>query len=105
MEAAVASLDRANLRLMFGCYHVARTEGDPRPVFARHRARICHVQFAGVPDRGRPDRGTLDYARLLPALGWDGYLGAEYRPEGATGASLGWLAPLRALTSPRETAR
>jgi len=77
----------------------------PGAVFARHRARIGHVQIAGVPDRGCPDRGTLDYARLLPAMGWEGYLGAEYRPEGATGASLGWLASFKALTSPREKAR
>lgn len=108
MDAAAATLDavgRENLRLMFDCYHVARTEGDPLPVFARHRARIGHVQVAGVPDRGRPDRGTLDYARLLPAMGWEGPIGAEYRPDGETGASLGWLAPFRALTSPLETAR
>jgi hydroxypyruvate isomerase len=103
--ATLAALDRAALRLMFDCYHVARTEGDPLPVFARHRAQIGHVQIAGVPDRGRPDRGTLDYARLLPATGWQGPVGAEYRPDGATGESLGWLAPFRALTSPRGKAR
>lgn len=103
--ATLAALGRENLRLMFDCYHVARTEGDPLPIFARHRARIGHVQIAGVPDRGRPDRGTLDYARLLPATGWAGHVGAEYRPDGATEASLGWLAPFRALTSPREKAR
>lgn len=108
MDAAAATLDavsRENLRLMFDCYHVARTEGDPLPIFARHRARIGHVQIAGVPDRDRPDRGTLDYARLLPAMGWEDYFGAEYRPERTTGASLGWLAPFKALTSPRERAR
>jgi hydroxypyruvate isomerase len=101
----IAALGRANLRMIFDCYHVARIEGDPLPAFARHRARIGHVQIAGVPERGRPDRGTLDYARLLPAMGWEGYFGAEYRPGGATGASLGWLAPFKALTSPREKAR
>jgi hydroxypyruvate isomerase len=49
------------------------------------------VQFAGVPERGSPDEGEIAYERLLPALGWDGWFGAEYRPGEDTDASLGWL--------------
>ena len=48
--------ERPNLRLMFDCYHVGRTEGD---VIARLRALmplIGHIQFAAVPDRGPPDQ-------------------------------------------------
>lgn len=88
-----------NLRLMFDCYHAARNGED---VFARLSALlplVGHVQFAGVPDRGRPDRGTLDYRAVfahLAALGYRDPLGAEYRPEGATDASLGWMQGLRA---------
>ncbi|MEZ5715185.1 MAG: TIM barrel protein [Paracoccaceae bacterium] len=94
----VAELAAENLSMMFDCYHVARTEGD---VLARLEAvlpRVGHIQFAGVPARGRPDEGVLDHAALfagIAALGWDRPLGAEYRPEGATEDSLGWMRALR----------
>lgn len=87
-----------NLRLMFDCYHVARTEGD---VIARLRALmpvIGHIQFAAVPDRGAPDHGDIAYAPIfaeIAALGWDAPLGAEYKPCGPTEATLGWMAALR----------
>ena len=98
---AVSIMDevaRANIRLMFDCYHVQRTEGDVSYRLQALLPRIGHIQFAGVPDRGRPDRGELDYAhvfRLLDSLGWDVPLGAEYRPGGDTAASLGWMQDLR----------
>tara|TARA_R110002124_G_scaffold77533_7_gene207622 strand:- start:2001 stop:2765 length:765 start_codon:yes stop_codon:yes gene_type:complete len=94
----IQDLNLPNLKLMFDCYHVARSEGD---VLARFRAvspMVGHVQFAGVPDRGEPDRGRVDYGALLPeiaAAGWRQPFGAEYRPSGPTQASLGWLKTLR----------
>lgn len=88
-------LDRDNVRLMFDCYHVARTEGDVIATFDRVRPWIGHVQFAGAPDRAEPDRGTLDCAQVLAHIvqsGWDRPLGAEYKPAGDIDAGLGWLA-------------
>lgn len=87
----VQALERPNLRLMFDCYHVARIGGDVAAQFRRHLALIGHVQIAGVPDRGRPDRGSLNYPALLRAMDWPSPIGAEYRPDGPTDASLGWL--------------
>ena len=87
-------LGRDNLALMFDCYHVARTEGDVIDRLRDTLPWIGHVQFAGVPDRGRPDHGTLDYRAVFDALraaGWTRPPGAEYRPDGATDASLGWM--------------
>jgi hydroxypyruvate isomerase len=86
-----------NLAMMFDCYHVARMGLDVIAELDHHLSRIGHIQFAGVPDRGRPDRGALDYAAVFAHLATRGYnapLGAEYRPEGATEGSLSWMAPL-----------
>jgi 2-dehydrotetronate isomerase len=99
-EAAeiIAVLALPNLRLMFDCYHVGRTEGDVLTRFAALLPMIGHVQIAAVPDRGPPDRGELDYAHVLAGIaqmGWTRPVGAEYRPEGPTGDSLGWLARLK----------
>ena len=97
-QAVIEKVGAPNLRLMFDCYHVGRTEGD---VTARLRALwplIGHIQFAAVPDRGAPDHGDVDYTRVfreIDALGWSRPLGAEYRPAGPTEASLGWMQSLR----------
>ena len=94
----IASLGMENLKLMFDCYHVARTEGDVAARLEAVLPLVGHIQFAGVPARGRPDEGELDYAAVfarIEALGWDRPLGAEYRPDGVTGESLGWMASLR----------
>ena len=91
----IRALGSDRLRLMFDCYHVARTEGDIPGCFEKHRDIIGHVQFAGVPDRGRPDEGTVDYVAILNALvasGWTTPLGAEYKPGAPTETTLGWMA-------------
>jgi len=95
----IAALDAPNLRLMFDCYHVGRTEGDVLTRLADLLPIIGHIQVASVPDRGPPDRGELHYPTIfaaLDALGWTRPLGAEYRPGGKTEASLGWMAGSRA---------
>ena len=93
--SVISALRRDNLRMMFDCYHLQIMGGDLLRRFARYQPIIGHVQFAGVPDRGAPDQGEVDYGWLLPqiaALGWPGPFGAEYRPgEAGTEASLGWL--------------
>jgi hydroxypyruvate isomerase len=87
-----------NLRLMFDCYHVGRTEGDVCTRLSALLPLIGHIQFASVPDRGTPDQGELDYAHIfahIAQLGWDRPLGAEYKPTGKTADSLGWMAQVR----------
>ncbi|MEO0917100.1 MAG: TIM barrel protein [Pseudomonadota bacterium] len=83
-----------NLRLMFDCYHIGRTEGDVLSSLKKHLRIVGHIQFAAVPSRGAPDHGDVDYPllfRQIAALGWDKPLGAEYKPAGPTEASLAWL--------------
>lgn len=96
-DQAVRIIDEVgedNLRLLFDCYHVGRTEGQ---VFDRLRTvlpYVGHIQFASIPDRGTPDHGRLDYRLLfeqIAELGWTRPLGAEYRTAGETSASLAWM--------------
>ncbi len=92
--AIIGEVGAGNLRLMFDCYHMQLSEGDLSRRIERLLPLIGHVQFAAVPDRGPPDHGEVDYRHifaLLDRLGWDNPLGAEYRPGGDTGATLGWL--------------
>lgn len=102
-------LGRPGIRLLFDCYHIARIHGAPLDHFHAHAhaARVGHVQFAGVPDRAEPDRGEVDYLRLLPALrraGYSGAFGAEYRPTARSEEGLGWLGDLkRAIAATGDT--
>ena len=95
---AVALLDRIgrdNVKLQFDFYHCQITEGD-LAAHARHLfGRYGHVQIAGVPGRNEPNRGEINYPYLLDLLdelGYDGYVGCEYRPAAGTLAGLGWAA-------------
>ncbi|MDU8925823.1 TIM barrel protein [Alisedimentitalea sp. MJ-SS2] len=96
-DEVIGALGAANLKLMFDCYHVARQEGDVAVRLERLLPIIGHIQFAGVPERGAPELGDLDYNalfRTIDSLGWSRPLGAEYRPEGDTRDSLGWMTAL-----------
>lgn len=96
-QGIIAQVGAPNLKLMFDCYHVGRMEGDLVTRFAALQPVIGHVQFASVPDRGAPDAGEINYAFVfaeLARLGWDRPLGAEYRPKGPTGDTLGWMKSL-----------
>ena len=90
------------LRIMFDCYHMQIMQGDLARTVERLLPAIGHVQIAAVPDRGEPDAGEVDYRWLLgrlAELGYDGHVGAEYKPrspDGDTAKGLSWLAAHRA---------
>jgi hydroxypyruvate isomerase len=76
---------RSNLKLMFDCYHVGRTEGDVVTRLQTLMPIIGHIQFASVPDRGPPNSGELNYDYIfgqIAELGWTMPLGAEFKPKG-----------------------
>ncbi|KAF7641238.1 hypothetical protein LDENG_00288050 [Lucifuga dentata] len=56
---------------------------------------IGHVQVAQVPDRNEPDSaGEINYSYVfntLEKLGYQGYVGCEYKPRGPTNDGFGWL--------------
>jgi hydroxypyruvate isomerase len=85
---------QSNLKLMFDCYHVQLMEGDLCNKLADLKGVIGHIQFASVPDRGSPDHGEVNYAHVfaeIDRLGYDQPLGAEYKPNGVTLQTLGWM--------------
>lgn len=90
----IAMVGAPNVKIMFDCYHVQIMQGDLAKRFAANRRFIGHVQIAAVPDRTEPDVGEIAYERLIPALydaGYDGWIGAEYKPRAGTDAGLGWM--------------
>lgn len=87
----------ANLKVQMDFYHVQISEGDIATKLRRYLPHIGHIQIAGVPERHEPDVGEVNYAwlfKLLDEIGYDGWVGCEYRPEKGTVAGLGWMKAL-----------
>lgn len=90
----IAELAISNLKLMFDCYHVGRSEGDVITRLTDLFFIVGHIQIASVPYRRQPDHGELHYPSIFSAiseLGWRRPIGAEYKPDGPTEGSLGWM--------------
>ena len=94
---AVAVIDEVgapNLGLQYDIYHMQRMEGELAETIRRHFPLIRHVQLADVPGRHQPGTGEINFPflfRLLDGLGYEGWVGCEYLPQGGTQASFGWL--------------
>ncbi|MBV7499306.1 2-oxo-tetronate isomerase [Achromobacter sp. ACM05] len=85
-----------NLKVQFDIYHCQIVEGDIAMKLERDMPGIGHIQIAGVPDRHEPDLGELNYPYLfqrIDALGYQGWIGCEYRPRAGTSEGLGWAQP------------
>lgn len=83
-----------NLKIQMDLYHAQIMEGDLAAKLKKYLAHIGHIQIAGVPERHEPDTGEINYRylfRLLDQLGYEGWLGCEYRPANGTEEGLGWM--------------
>jgi len=98
---ALAVIDAAgsdNIYLQYDIYHMQRMEGELAATIRKHFARIAHIQLADNPGRNEPGTGEIHYPflfELLDSLGYDGYVGCEYKPRAATADGLGWLRAAR----------
>jgi len=101
-HAVREAVGAANLKVQMDFYHVQIVEGDIAMKVRRYLPHIGHIQVASVPERNEPDTGEVNYPylfRLLDELGYDGWLGCEYRPQQGTVAGLGWLQAARGMAA------
>lgn len=85
-----------NLFLQYDVYHMQRMEGELAATIEQHLPRIAHMQLADNPGRHEPGTGEIHYPFLfahLEKIGYDGWIGCEYKPSTTTAAGLGWAAP------------
>lgn len=101
-QQALAILDEVgadNAFVQYDIYHAQRMEGELGANLQQHLARIGHIQLADNPGRHEPGTGEINYAWLfkhLDAIGYQGWVGCEYKPARSTTAGLGWRQQLTA---------
>jgi len=84
-----------NLYLQYDVYHMQMMEGNLATTIKQNLARIAHIQVADVPGRHEPGTGEINYPFLfqhLDSIGYQGWIGCEYKPLAKTEDGLGWLA-------------
>jgi hydroxypyruvate isomerase len=94
IDRVAAEAGVANLGLLCDLYHLATNGDDLDQAIASYADRVAHVQIADAPGRHQPGTGTLDldrYLAQLAAAGYDGWVGLEYTPSGASADSFAWL--------------
>lgn len=89
-----AAVEAPNLKMQMDCYHMQVMEGDIAMRLRRYASQCGHIQIAGAPDRHEPDTGEIRYEYLfgvMDEIGYEGWVGCEYRPAGKTADGLGWF--------------
>ena len=93
---AVSILDEVgsdNAFVQYDIYHAQRTEGELASTMQKYLPRIGHIQLADNPGRNEPGTGEINYPFLfthLDRIGYDGWIGCEYKPATTTDAGLDW---------------
>jgi len=84
-----------NLFVQYDIYHMQRMEGELANTIKAHLPQIAHLQLADNPGRNEPGTGEINYRFLfgfIDSIGYDGWIGCEYKPKGKTIDGLDWRA-------------
>ena len=93
---AVSILDEVgadNAFVQYDIYHAQRMEGELISTIQKYLPRIGHIQLADNPGRNEPGTGEINYPFLfahLDRVGYEGWIGCEYKPATTTVAGLDW---------------
>ncbi|KAL2090035.1 hypothetical protein ACEWY4_014723 [Coilia grayii] len=81
-------VSHSSVKLQMDVYHWQIMDGNLTQNIRKYFPLIGHVQIAQVPGRNEPDSaGELNFPylfSLLEELGYQGYIGCEYKPLGTT---------------------
>jgi hydroxypyruvate isomerase len=92
----VKKVSSSRFKLLYDIYHMQIMEGDLARGMQENLARIAHLQLADNPGRNEPGTGEINYPFLfdwIDRIGYQGWIGCEYKPKAETVAGLGWLKP------------
>jgi hydroxypyruvate isomerase len=91
----IAEVGSDNVLVQYDIYHMQIMEGDLVTTLQSNLEQIQHVQLADTPGRHEPGTGEINYPYVLKQLdemGYQGWVGCEYKPKTNTQEGLIWLA-------------
>jgi hydroxypyruvate isomerase len=93
----IDQIESDNVFLQYDLYHMQIMEGSLAETIEANLDVIRHFQIGGVPGRNEPDETQeVNYRYLfdlIDGLGFDGWVGCEYRPRAGTVEGLVWARP------------
>ncbi len=101
--AILVEVGADNAFIQYDIYHAQRMEGELAATMQKYLPRIGHIQLADNPGRNEPGTGEINYPFLfahLDRIGYQGWIGCEYKPATSTLAGLGWrqrLVPTKSI--------
>jgi len=92
-RAIMAVVNSGNLYLQYDLYHGGMNGENLHEMIRSNLDVIDHMQVAGVPERHEPNTGNVDFTPIFESLdmiGYQGWIGCEYRPRKNTLEGLSW---------------
>ncbi|KMT64834.1 TIM barrel protein [Catenovulum maritimum] len=77
-------VDSPSIKINWDFFHMQRTNGNLITHLENGFDQVAYIQFADSPDRNQPGTGEVAYGNVftrLRALGYQGYIGAEFFPK------------------------
>ena len=93
----INEVDSDNLFIQYDIYHAQRMEVELANTMENNLSKIGHIQLADNPGRNEPGTGEINYGYLfkfIDRIGYQGWIGCEYKPATNTQAGLGWIQAL-----------
>lgn len=90
----VEAVNRDNVFVQLDYFHAQNVDGNLSRLTDKLNGKFAHIQIASVPDRHEPDEGEINYEYIfnkLDEIGYEGYVGCEYKPRAETTAGLSWF--------------
>jgi hydroxypyruvate isomerase len=95
----IRDVGSSNLKIQYDVYHMQIMEGDLASTIERNLDLIGHIQVAENPGRHEPGTGEINFDFLfdfLDSIGYQGWIGCEYKPKTTTVEGLEWFEAYRA---------
>ena len=92
----IRDVNHPNVFYQYDIYHMQVMEGDLTDTIRRNINTIGHIQIADNPGRHEPGTGEINFEnlfRFIDEIGYNGFIGCEYKPLAKTEDGLGWIKP------------
>jgi hydroxypyruvate isomerase len=89
----IEAIGSDNVFIQYDLYHMQIMQGDLVEGLRRQLDLVRHVQFSSLPGRNEPQYGEVNLPYVfeqIDAMGYEGWVGCEYRPKAGTLEGLSW---------------